>query len=128
MLTETQIKQLIEQAQAVRDLAYCPYSQYPVGAALLAGSGKTYHGCNIENAAFTAGICAERVALVKALSEGEREFTAIAVVTENMGTCCGVCRQSLHEHAPTMPIIIANVTGQYRLTSIDQLLPDSFAL
>ena len=128
MLTADQIQQLIVAAQGVRVHAYCPYSHYQVGAALLAKSGKIYTGCNVENAAYPAGICAERVALVKALSVGEREFLAIAVVTENGGTCCGICRQSLHEHAPRMPVIIANTAGQHRLTSVDQLLPDSFAL
>ena len=127
-LSDRQITLLIQAAQGVRAQAYCPYSKYAVGAALLAASGAVYMGCNVENAAFPAGVCAERVALVKAISEGEREFVALAVVTDNGEACCGICRQSLSEHAPRMPVILADAAGRHRRCSVDQLLPDSFVL
>ena len=93
---------LLKQANEVRQFAYAPYSKYPVGAALLTSSGKIYTGVNIENAAFPDGICAERVAVFKAVSEGEKTFTAVAVVTPNGGTPCGSCRQVLAEFSRDM--------------------------
>jgi cytidine deaminase len=117
---------LIEVARQARLQAYAPYSHYQVGAALLAGSGAIFTGCNVENAAYPASICAERVAVTKAVSEGERDFVAIAVVTGNGGTPCGICRQVLNEFSPEMLVIIADpqkAVSEYRLAD---LLPDGF--
>src|SRR5512146_2259972 len=103
---------LIEAAVQARRWAYTPYSHYAVGAALLTESGKIYDGVNIENAAYPTGICAERVAVFKAVSEGERRFTAIAVVTSNGGTPCGSCRQVLAEFGTETIVLIANENGK----------------
>ena len=92
MLTDDVRNTLIHTAMEARKWAYAPYSNYPVGAALLTTSGKIYDGVNVENAAYPTGMCAERVAVFKAVSEGERRFAAIAVVTSNGGTPCGACR------------------------------------
>src|SRR4030042_2065097 len=92
VLTSEERKELIQQASEARKMAYAPYSNYRVGAALLTRSGRVYTGANVENAAYPDSLCAERVAIVKAVSEGEREFTALAVVTSNGGTPCGSAR------------------------------------
>ncbi len=117
---------LIAQALAAREQAYAPYSRYRVGAALLGRSGRVYTGCNVENVAYPLTICAERTALVKAVSEGEREFVAIAVVTENGGSPCGACRQTLCEFGSEIVVLIADISGTYRETTVAELLPDSF--
>ncbi|MGQ9889991.1 MAG: cytidine deaminase [Aggregatilineales bacterium] len=103
---------LIAAAIAAARHAYAPYSQYPVGAALLAASGRVYTGCNVENAAYPAAICAERTALVKAVSEGERRFEALAVATGDGGAPCGLCRQMLYEFAPDLTVHIADFDGR----------------
>ncbi|MDX2161629.1 MAG: cytidine deaminase [bacterium] len=110
-LTQAQIDTLIAAALKARDHAYIPYSGYGVGAALLTLNDGLYTGCNVENAAYPATICAERVALVKAISEGERQFGAVAVVTANGGAPCGVCRQMLYEFAPDLRVILADTAG-----------------
>jgi cytidine deaminase len=115
---------LIARALAARERAYAPYSRYHVGAALLASSGKIYDGVNVENAVYPVGICSERTALVKAVSEGERAFEAIAVATPNGGSPCGMCRQMLSEFSPRLKVLL--VDGQGRLileTSLRELLP-----
>lgn len=119
---------LIDQARRARKLAYAPYSGYRVGAAVLTGSGKTYTGCNIENAAYPTGLCAERVAIFKAVSEGERKLVALAVVTNNMGSPCGACRQAFSEFAPDDAVIVlASERGkQRREFSMQDILPDRF--
>ncbi len=117
---------LVEAARTVRKLAYAPYSNYQVGAALLAADGTIFTGCNVENATYPAGICAERVAVTKAVSEGRREFVAVAVVTKDGGSPCGICRQVMSEFAPEMPVILADpekIVGEFTL---DQLLPERF--
>ena len=119
-------EELIAQAALARESAYAPYSNYPVGAALLTRLGRVYLGANIENATYPLTICAERVAVFKAVSEGEREFEAIAVVTSNGGSPCGSCRQVLREFAPNLTVFIADATGNFRRTTIAELLPDSF--
>jgi cytidine deaminase len=126
-LNHEQRRQLIDMAGQVRRWAYAPYSQYAVGAALLTASGKFYDGVNIENAAYPDGICAERVAIFKAVSEGEREFVAIAVVTANGGTPCGSCRQVMAEFGLETLVIVADETGQitHELT-VAGLLPGAF--
>ncbi|MEW5869037.1 MAG: cytidine deaminase [Chloroflexota bacterium] len=127
MLTDEQKELLIQSALEARQWAYAPYSQYQVGAALLTASGRIYDGVNIENAAYPTGICAERVAVFKAVSEGERHFVAIAVVTSNGGTPCGSCRQVLAEFGLDTLVLIAD--GQGRIlqeASLADLLPGAF--
>jgi cytidine deaminase len=120
-------KTLIEAARHARQWAYVPYSHYQVGAALLTDSGKIYDGVNIENAAYPTGICAERVAVFKAVSEGEHKFSAIAIMTSNGGMPCGSCRQVMAEFNYKMTVIIANEKGQIlKETSLEKLLPDAF--
>lgn len=119
-------KNLLQQAIEAREPAYAPYSGYKVGAALLASNGKIYRGCNIENAAYGPSVCAERTAIFKAVSEGEREFEAIAVVTADGGMPCGVCRQVLREFAPNLVVIVGNLEGRYRVFTLPDLLPHSF--
>jgi cytidine deaminase len=118
--------QLINLALQARENAYAPYSRFKVGAALLAASGRVYTGCNIENVAFSPSVCAERTAIFKAISEGEREFLAIAIVTQNGIPPCGVCRQVMMEFAPNITIIIANLEGDYHITTLGELLPHAF--
>jgi cytidine deaminase len=117
---------LLQVAIEAREKSYSPYSHYKVGAALLTTAGKIYTGCNIENAAYTPGNCAERTAFFKAVSEGEREFAAIAVVTSNRGAPCGVCRQVMREFAPDLTVIIGDIKGDYYVVTLNDLLPDSF--
>src|SRR5260221_8732232 len=118
---------LVKGAQKARQYAYAPYSNYLVGAALMGGNGEIYLGCNVENAAYPATICAERVALVKAVSEGVRNFVAIAVVTDNGGTPCGICRQMMYEFAPDMTVLVADSTGEIQLEmKLSELLPEGF--
>jgi cytidine deaminase len=118
--------ELIASAAAARERAYAPYSNFKVGAALKGKSGRVYTGCNVENAAYGPSMCAERTAIFKAVSEGEREFEAIAVVTENGASPCGSCRQVMMEFAPAMTVIIADTQGQVRSTTVRDLLPDGF--
>ncbi len=118
---------LISRALAVRAWAYAPYSNYQVGAALLASSGKIYDGVNVENAAYPSTICAERTALVKAISEGERQFETLVVATENGGSPCGSCRQMLAEFGLDLTILIVNGEGKIlQETSLKELLPMAF--
>jgi cytidine deaminase len=118
---------LVRQAIDASQHAYVPYSGYPVGAALLGEGGTVYTGCNVENAAYPATICAERTALVKAISDGARAFSALAVVTRNGGSPCGLCRQMLYEFAPQLRVIVADLNGnvQYEMT-LNDLLPEGF--
>ena len=117
---------LIASATTSRERAYAPYSNFKVGAALLGKSGRVYTGCNVENAAYGPSMCAERAAVFKAVSEGEREFEAIAVASENGVSPCGTCRQVMMEFAPDMTVIIADTEGNTRLTTVRALLPDGF--
>lgn len=118
---------LIAAARMAREQAYAPYSGYRVGAALLGRSGRVYTGCNVENAVYPLCTCAERVAVVKAISEGEREFVALAVVTENGASPCGSCRQTLREFGEHLSVLIADGAGAYRETPLSRLLPESFS-
>jgi cytidine deaminase len=120
-------EELVAQAIQARERAYAPYSEYKVGAALLAKSGRIYTGCNVENAVYPLCTCAERVAIVKAVSEGEQSFVALAVATENGGSPCGSCRQTLREFGKRTVVLIADTAGNYRETMITDLLPDSFS-
>jgi cytidine deaminase len=125
--TDEQVFALVEAAIAASQMAYVPYSGYAVGAALQAQDGTVYTGCNVENAAYPVTICAERTALVKAVSEGQRAFTAIAVVTRNGGSPCGICRQMLYEFAPDLRVIIANQAGDIlQDVRLSDLLPYGF--
>lgn len=118
---------LIDIGNETRRRAYVPYSQYRVGAALLGKSGKIYTGVNIENAAYPVTICAERTAVFKAVSEGEREFDAISVVTDNGGSPCGSCRQVLAEFGLDTIVYIANGEGKLvQETTVRKLLPGAF--
>ena len=126
-LTNETRQNLIDLANESRKAAYSPYSNYPVGAALRAKNGKIYTGVNVENAAYPVTMCAERVALFKAVSEGEREFDVISVVTDNGGSPCGSCRQVLAEFGLDIVVLIAD--GKGKLTeeiSIRDLLPYAF--
>lgn len=135
MLTEEQKRQLIREALAAREHSYSPYSKYRVGAALLAEDGRIFQGCNIENAAYTPTNCAERTAVFKAVSEGCRAFSAIAVVggkeerpTGGYAYPCGVCRQVLREFVEpsAFVVICARSEEDYREFTLDKLLPESF--
>ena len=127
MVDDEMRKKLVQAALEARQWAYAPYSNYPVGAALLTASGKIYDGVNVENAAYPTGICAERVAAFKAVSEGERQFSAVAVVTANGGMPCGACRQVLSEFGKDTLVLIANDKGELVLeTSVEKLLPSAF--
>ena len=117
---------LVKAARAVQKQAYAPYSKYKVGAALLTADGKIFTGCNVENASYPAGICAERVAVTKAISEGHRKFVAIAVVTKNGGSPCGICRQVMSEFAPDLQFVLANGSRVVHEFSMDELLPERF--
>jgi cytidine deaminase len=127
VLTEKLREELVEAARQARPNAYVPYSHYQVGAALLTASGRVYTGVNIENAAYPATICAERVAVFKAVADGERQFDAIAVVTSNGGFPCGSCRQVLAEFGLEVIVLIADETGRVLHESrLEQLLPGAF--
>ncbi len=127
MLTNEQREKLIARAIDAYHRAYAPYSDYSVGAAVLTKSGEVYDGVNVENAVYPLTLCAERVAIFKAVSEGEREFSALAVVTRNGGTPCGSCRQVMAEFARDMLVLVADlegkVVGEY---TVEDLLPDAF--
>jgi len=119
-------EELVALATQARQNAYAPYSGYAVGAALQAKSGRTYTGCNVENAVNSLGICAERTAVFKAVSEGENEFETIAVVTSNGGAPCGSCRQVLAEFGLDVKVLIATPEGVLDRTTVRELLPLSF--
>lgn len=127
MLTDEKKQKLIHVAIDASKKAYVPYSRYRVGAALLTNSGMIFRGANVENAVYPLTICAERTAVVKAVSEGERSFEAIAVVTKNGGTPCGACRQVLAEFGLNTTVLIANFAGELLLEiTVGELLPHSF--
>jgi cytidine deaminase len=127
MITDEMRDRLIAAALEVRKWAYVPYSGYPVGAALLSASGRIYEGVNVENAAYPMTICAERVAVFSAVAEGEREFLAIAVATDNGGSPCGACRQVLAEFGlDTIVFIIDGEGGVVEETTVSALLPSAF--
>jgi cytidine deaminase len=126
-LTADERGALIDLANESRRRAYAPYSNYPVGAALRTKSGRILTGCNVENAAYPTSMCAERVAIYKAVSEGEKEFDVIAVVTPNGGTPCGSCRQVMAEFGLDMVVLIADGEGRLvQETTVAGLLPGAF--
>ena len=118
---------LVQAASEAQKNAYAPYSHYMVGAALLTENGRTVTGVNVENAAYPTGMCAERTAVFKAVSEGERRFRALAVVTRNGGSPCGACRQVLSEFGLDIAVLIADESGRIREeTTVRAMLPASF--
>ena len=123
-MTSSELLQLAVEASRK---AYAPYSKFHVGAALLAENGDIFTGCNVENASYGLTICAERVAIFKAVSEGVRSFTAIAISVPGGGAPCGACRQVMNEFSPKLAIIMGDQTGEImRETTLDILLPDAF--
>ena len=122
-------RELADLAYDMLKRSYVPYSKFPVGAALLCADGTVFTGCNVENAAYGSTICAERTALVKAVSEGHRDdFIRLAVVGDSTDYCwpCGACRQMLYEFAPDMEIISLNGKGEELALSLRELLPHGF--
>ena len=122
-------QELVALARQAREQAYAGYSGFPVGAALLSRSGRVFTGCNVENAAYPLTTCAERTAVTKAVSEGERSFEAIAVVTATGASPCGACRQILREFAGPegdLRVIIADLDGKAETYTINELLPRGF--
>ena len=115
-------------AVAMLDRAYCPYSHFAVGAALECADGTVFTGCNIENAAYSPGICAERTAVAKAVSEGHSDFIRIVIAGRSADFCvpCGVCRQVLREFAPGIEVICLNGKGEEKVFTLSELLPYSF--
>lgn len=129
------IQDLIRRAMKAREYSYSPYSNFSVGAAILSESGKIYTGCNIESASYTPTICAERVALFKAVSEGERKFKMLALVggpkneekkTEEIVSPCGVCRQMLYEFGKDLKVVMADNEEKYEIRMLEELLPYGF--
>ena len=129
-VSEADVERLVAAARAVRERAYAPYSGFAVGAAILTGAGDIIVGCNVENASYGATLCAERVALGNAVAAGHRDVRAIAVVTDapEPAPPCGICRQSLAEFHPDVPVIMANLQGKRRVVTLSQLLPGAFSL
>ncbi len=121
-------KELVEAATKVRELAYAPYSEFRVGAAVSTKNGKVYTGCNVESASYGLTVCAERVAIWKAVSEGEREFAAIAVVTDvpELTPPCGACRQIIWEFCRDIPVTLADLNGNTETLQVSELLPRAF--
>ena len=122
-------QELVQTAIEMQNRAYVPYSHFPVGAALLCRDGTVFTGCNVENAAYGSTICAERTALVKAVSEGRTgDFSAIAIAGQGDDYCwpCGSCRQMLYEFSPDLTVLAARKDGTYQSATIAQLLPNGF--
>ena len=121
-------QELVERAFSMLEQAYCPYSGFPVGAALECDDGTVYTGCNVENAAYGSTICAERTALVKAVSEGKRSFVRLAIAGNSEDCCwpCGACRQMLYEFAPELKVLAARKDHSYEETTLSELLPHGF--
>ncbi len=121
-------ERLINMALEAREKAYVPYSKFKVGAALTTKDGRIFTGCNVENASYGLTCCAERTAIFKAVSEGYKEFDAIAVVADVPGLCspCGACRQVLAEFGGHTKVHMGNLKGEYKTATVDELLPGSF--
>ncbi|WP_285768951.1 cytidine deaminase [Peribacillus sp. SI8-4] len=123
-------KDLIEEAKIAREKAYVPYSKFKVGAALLTVDGKVYHGCNIENAAYSMCNCAERTALFSAYAHNDKAFTKLAVVADTDGPVspCGACRQVISELCDkNMPVVLTNLNGDMKELTVQELLPGAFS-
>lgn len=129
MLSDSSLRALAQAAIAAKENAYAPYSRFAVGAALLTEAGQLYTGCNIENASYPAGLCAERVALGGAVAAGERRFVALAVAGsgEEFCTPCGICRQMFAEFCqPNLIVLAISGSGRYRRFTLGELLPEAF--
>lgn len=123
-MSDSLVKQAIEASQR----AYVPYSEFPVGAVLRSTDGTLFTGCNVENAVYPVAICAERTALVKAVSEGHQAFDLIVIVTRSGGSPCGICRQMLYEFSPDMRVIMADLNGKIHHEAVlRDLLPLGFS-
>ena len=121
-------QELCQKAMEMLDMAYVPYSHFPVGAALECSGGTVFTGCNVENAAYGSTICAERTAIVKAVSEGHRDFVRIAIAGKSKDFCvpCGSCRQVMMEFSPEMEVICLNGAGESKTFALRELLPYGF--
>lgn len=123
------VQQLVLSSQEAKKAAYCPYSHFPVGAALLTRSGRIFSGCNVENACYSLGICAERTAIQKAVSEGEKDFRAIAIASDlqdDFISPCGACRQVMREFGTNWAVYMTKPDGTYVVRTVQELLPASF--
>lgn len=120
--------ELVQRALDMRQYAYAPYSRFRVGAALESADGRVFTGCNVENAAYGSTICAERTALVKAVSEGVTQFRRIAIAADSKDYCwpCGACRQMLREFGGELEVLVVNRDGDYRKAALEELLPHGF--
>ncbi len=125
---DPQLQALARDAVEARERAYAPYSNFRVGAALLAADGRVFRGCNVENASYGLTICAERTALVSAVAAGTRDFAAIAVAADKARTLspCGACRQFLVEFNPGMAVVLVGADGELTVTTAGELLPMRF--
>lgn len=125
---DSDIAALLQEARSARNTAVAPYSQFKVGAVVRTASGAIYTGCNIENATFSLTICAERLAIFKALSEGIRDFTHVVITADSLGVCypCGSCRQIISEYAPHAIVVCANLNGAVEIFQAGELLPHAF--
>lgn len=121
-------RELVQKALDMRQYSYAPYSNFRVGAALECDDGTVYGGCNVENAAYGSSLCAERTALVKAVSEGHRRFVRLAVAGDSEDYCwpCGACRQMLREFGTDLEVLVANREGEFTALTLAELLPHSF--
>ncbi|KAM9859534.1 cytidine deaminase-like [Aulostomus maculatus] len=128
-LSEEFVQKLIRQSQEAKKNAYCPYSKFRVGAALMTSTNRVFTGCNVENACYNLGICAERNAISKAVSEGHTHFKAIAIasdMTDRFISPCGGCRQFIREFGSSWDVYLTKPDGTYQRKTVDQLLPVSF--
>lgn len=128
-MSDQRIEQLIEMARRVRENAYAPYSRFPVGAVVEGRDGSVYTGCNVENASYGLTICAERVALAKAISEGARDLIRVVVIADTQTPVppCGACRQLINELAgPAAEVVMANLQGRVEIARSSELLPSPF--
>jgi cytidine deaminase len=121
-------RHLVQKAKEASEKSYSPYSHFPVGAAVLTRSGKVFTGCNVENASFGLTICAERTAIAKAISEGEKEFLALAIfcATDKYCSPCGACRQVINEFGHDVDVVMTNAAGDYIIKKSAELLPGAF--
>ncbi|XP_070757971.1 cytidine deaminase b [Enoplosus armatus] len=128
-LSQEAEEKLIHQSQEAKKQAYCPYSKFRVGAALLTTDNRVFTGCNVENACYNLGVCAERNAISKAVSEGYRRFRAIAIasdLTDQFISPCGGCRQFMREFGSNLDVYLSKPDGSYQKMTVDELLPVSF--
>ena len=125
-----EIAELVEMAKEVRNNAYAPYSNYLVGCVIEAENGELFTGCNFENTCVNLGVCSERVAVGKAVSEGVTKFKRVVLVTqsEHVASPCGACRQVLAEFSPNMEVVMTNLKGDMKTMTIAELFPESFAM